>query len=200
MILPGKARAASMKSLAGASRFVKIVGLRVDLGRVERLLADLGLSAAAAGSDETVGCRWKGTKTSPWLPKHWLRTWVCRAPPSKFILYLLFRGLPMGSPTIPASWHCLASRVQICNRRPRHERVQRHRRTQRRGIFADVLECQNVKYCDTFVSLAGDSCSPTRLLRYAWSALSGMFRPDGTLCVFASSRPPLLPKIARPAR
>ena len=36
------------------SRFVKIVGLRVDLGRVERLLADLGLSAAAAGSDDVV--------------------------------------------------------------------------------------------------------------------------------------------------
>ena len=37
------------------SRFVKIVGLRVDLGRVERLLADLGLTtAAAAGSDDAV--------------------------------------------------------------------------------------------------------------------------------------------------
>ncbi|MGJ9403474.1 AMP-binding protein [Arthrobacter sp. KK5.5] len=34
------------------SRFVKIVGLRVDLGRVEALLADLGVDAAATGADE----------------------------------------------------------------------------------------------------------------------------------------------------
>lgn len=34
------------------SRFVKIVGLRVDLGRVERMLADDGAVAAAAGTDE----------------------------------------------------------------------------------------------------------------------------------------------------
>ncbi|GAB4098460.1 AMP-binding protein [Sinomonas halotolerans] len=33
------------------SRFVKIVGLRVDLGQVERLLAEDGLVAAAAGTD-----------------------------------------------------------------------------------------------------------------------------------------------------
>ena len=36
------------------SRFVKIVGLRVDLGQVERLLADLGVQAASAGTDDGV--------------------------------------------------------------------------------------------------------------------------------------------------
>ncbi|WP_426997447.1 AMP-binding protein [Pseudarthrobacter sp. N5] len=34
------------------SRFVKIVGLRVDLGQLERLLADLGLQGASAGTDQ----------------------------------------------------------------------------------------------------------------------------------------------------
>ena len=34
------------------SRFVKIVGLRVDLGQVERILADLGVQAASAGTDD----------------------------------------------------------------------------------------------------------------------------------------------------
>ncbi|WP_434992068.1 AMP-binding protein [Arthrobacter sp. Ld5] len=34
------------------SRFVKIAGLRVDLGQVERILADLGAVAAVAGSDD----------------------------------------------------------------------------------------------------------------------------------------------------
>jgi acyl-coenzyme A synthetase/AMP-(fatty) acid ligase len=34
------------------SRFVKIVGLRIDLGQVERILADLGVTAASAGSDQ----------------------------------------------------------------------------------------------------------------------------------------------------
>jgi acyl-CoA synthetase (AMP-forming)/AMP-acid ligase II len=34
------------------SRFVKIVGLRVDLGQVERILADLGVQAASAGTDQ----------------------------------------------------------------------------------------------------------------------------------------------------
>ncbi|GAB2678192.1 AMP-binding protein [Thalassiella azotivora] len=33
------------------SRFLKVVGLRVDLGRVERVLADLGLRATATGDD-----------------------------------------------------------------------------------------------------------------------------------------------------
>ncbi|TYC98848.1 AMP-binding protein [Arthrobacter echini] len=33
------------------SRFVKIAGLRVDLGQVERILAELGVTAAVAGSD-----------------------------------------------------------------------------------------------------------------------------------------------------
>lgn len=36
------------------SRFVKILGLRVDLGQVEKLLAGLGLTAAAAGYDHSV--------------------------------------------------------------------------------------------------------------------------------------------------
>ena len=36
------------------SRFVKIVGLRVDLGQVERILADLGVQAASAGTDDGV--------------------------------------------------------------------------------------------------------------------------------------------------
>ncbi|GAA4284259.1 AMP-binding protein [Brevibacterium daeguense] len=36
------------------SRFAKIVGLRIDLGQVEKLLAQDGMKAAAAGSDERI--------------------------------------------------------------------------------------------------------------------------------------------------
>ncbi|MDF9278238.1 AMP-binding protein [Arthrobacter sp. EH-1B-1] len=34
------------------SRFIKVAGLRIDLGRVEQILADLGVRAACAGTDE----------------------------------------------------------------------------------------------------------------------------------------------------
>lgn len=36
----------------GRSRFVKIAGMRVDLGQVERLLADLGVAAASTGTND----------------------------------------------------------------------------------------------------------------------------------------------------
>ncbi|MGL3805965.1 AMP-binding protein [Paeniglutamicibacter sp. R2-26] len=49
------------------SRFVKIVGLRVDLGQVERKLTELGVSAAVAGTDEVIVAAVEGEHDLPML-------------------------------------------------------------------------------------------------------------------------------------
>jgi acyl-coenzyme A synthetase/AMP-(fatty) acid ligase len=51
------------------SRFVKIVGLRVDLGRVERILADLGVEAASAGTDQGLVVAVEGSHDTQLLAK-----------------------------------------------------------------------------------------------------------------------------------
>lgn len=51
------------------SRFVKIAGLRVDLGQVERNLADLGAVAAAAGSDDGLVIAVEGEQDTGMLTK-----------------------------------------------------------------------------------------------------------------------------------
>ena len=143
---------ASIQLLAGAAGSSKSLGSGLIWADAwNYLLKYLFVSAVAAGrlGPDWGGGSGRGPRPRLGCRKHWLRTWVCRAPPSKFIRYLLFRGLPMGSPTIPASWHCLASRVQICNRKHRrHERVQRHRRTQRGQIPWTPLSARMKKTLD----------------------------------------------------
>ena len=55
--------------LGRRSRFVKIVGLRVDLGQVERLLADMGVTAASTGSDRSIVVAIEGRHDTQLLAK-----------------------------------------------------------------------------------------------------------------------------------
>ncbi|QDG63814.1 AMP-binding protein [Pseudarthrobacter sp. NIBRBAC000502771] len=51
------------------SRFVKIVGLRIDLGQVEKVLAGLGISAACTGTDSQLVAAVEGTHDGRMLAK-----------------------------------------------------------------------------------------------------------------------------------
>ncbi|MEO5314399.1 AMP-binding protein [Pseudarthrobacter sp. CC12] len=51
------------------SRFVKIAGLRIDLGQVEKILAGLGLKAACAGTDAQLVAAAEGTHDERMLAK-----------------------------------------------------------------------------------------------------------------------------------
>ncbi|YCK83064.1 AMP-binding protein [Arthrobacter sp. D3-18] len=143
------------------SRFVKIVGLRVDLGRVERLLADLGLSAAAAGSDEMVVAAVEGDRDLALVAK--TLTQDLGVPRAAVELYSVpsIPRLANGKPDYPA---ILALSVRPEPAQPEDvlhaddgnspattDSVQR--------IFADALERQDVAITDSFVSLGGDSLS-----------------------------------------
>ena len=141
------------------SRFVKIAGLRIDLGQVERILSDLGLSAAAAGSDEMVVAAVEGDHDLALVAKTLAQD--LRVPRAAVELHSVpsIPRLANGKPDYPA---ILAfSRQPDSDRQPESAaRTGSASSTDTaREIFEDVLECQDVKDSDTFVSLGGDSLS-----------------------------------------
>lgn len=141
------------------SRFVKIAGLRIDLGQVERILSDFGLGAAAAGSDEMVVAAVEGNRDH---------------------LALVAKTLAhdLGVPRAAVELHSVPSIPRLVNGKPDYPailalslRPDSDRQPEAaimgslsststvREIFEDVLERRNVKDSDTFVSLGGDSLS-----------------------------------------
>lgn len=138
------------------SRFVKIVGLRVDLGRVERLLADLGLIAAAAGSDDVVVAAVEGQHDLALVAKSLAQD--LGLPRAAVQLHSVpdIPRLGNGKPDYPAILALSAQSerghgAQSSEPAPETETV--------REIFADVLERQDIAETDSFVSLGGDSLS-----------------------------------------
>jgi acyl-CoA synthetase (AMP-forming)/AMP-acid ligase II len=85
------------------SRFVKIVGLRVDLGQVERILADLGLTAAAAGSDHTVVAAIEGDHDLSLVAKTLAQDLGLPRAAVELFPWKPSRALPTGSRTTPPS-------------------------------------------------------------------------------------------------
>ena len=142
------------------SRFVKIVGLRVDLGQVERLLADLGVQAASAGTDDGVVVAVEGDHDAHLLgkvlaqgmglPRAALEVHAVEHLPRLATGKLDYRGvLALSAPKPgPASAPATESGAPD-NNAPDSVRK----------IFQDVLECTDVADGDTFVSLGGDSLS-----------------------------------------
>jgi acyl-CoA synthetase (AMP-forming)/AMP-acid ligase II len=139
------------------SRFVKIVGLRVDLGQVERILADLGMEAACAGTDEGLVVAVKGSNDLQLVAK----------------VLAQGIGLPRASlqvcsvPEIPRLGSGKADYQGILAL-PHHGRVpaepsaaqvEETGRDSVRRIFEATLELTGVNDGDTFVSLGGDSLS-----------------------------------------
>ncbi|CCQ45089.1 AMP-binding enzyme family protein [Pseudarthrobacter siccitolerans] len=139
------------------SRFVKIVGLRVDLGQVERLLADLGLTAAAAGSDDGVVAAVEGGQDLGLVAKTLAQD--------------------LGVPRTAVRLHAVESLPRLANGKPDYPAVlaldvaaegqgsdaalleSSENGADVRRIFAEVLEVDDVADTDTFVSLGGDSLS-----------------------------------------
>lgn len=140
------------------SRFVKIVGLRIDLGRVERLLADVGLTtAAAAGSDDAVVAAVEGNHDLVLVAKTLAQDLGLPRPAVQLHSVDSVPRLPNGKPDYPAVL-ALASQnddrgglAAAAEQEPYPADV--------RTIFAEVLEQEDIADTDTFVSLGGDSLS-----------------------------------------
>jgi acyl-coenzyme A synthetase/AMP-(fatty) acid ligase len=142
------------------SRFVKIVGLRVDLGQVERILADLGVEAASAGTDQGLVVAVEGNHDTQLLAK--VLAQGIGLPRAALELHAvghlprLATGkvdypavLALSKPALPeAGAHGPGSAVGPGNG---PDDVRR--------IFRDALERTDIGDGDTFVSLGGDSLS-----------------------------------------
>ncbi|MFJ6157016.1 AMP-binding protein [Pseudarthrobacter sp. NPDC092184] len=146
------------------SRFVKIVGLRVDLGQVERLLADLGVVAASAGTDQRLVVAVEGDHDTHLLTKvlaqglglpraavdlHAVEE-LPRLGTGK-VDYPAVAALPAKHPaTVPPA-------VDVSGGTARHSSAVQPDTVRR--IFQDTLELTDIADDDTFVTLGGDSLS-----------------------------------------
>ncbi|WP_115788493.1 AMP-binding protein [Arthrobacter silvisoli] len=156
------------------SRFVKIVGLRIDLGQVEAMLAELGIAAAAAGTDEKLVVAVEGDHDTKLLakivtqglglPRAALKMYAVAALPRfstgktdyPAVLALAdaapAEGLPDGGPA--AAGGLTAGGGSGVGHRSAGRSAE-----DARTIFADALERDDIADGDTFVSLGGDSLS-----------------------------------------
>ncbi|GER23802.1 AMP-dependent synthetase [Zafaria cholistanensis] len=143
------------------SRFVKIVGLRIDLGRVEAMLHELGVQSAAAGTDERVVVAVedghdpvllaKLLSQGLGLPRGALQVMPVDALPrleNGKIDYPAVRALDTGEAAAPAGPAVPAETA--AGAAPREDA---------KAIFRDTLDLEEVGDGDTFVSLGGDSLS-----------------------------------------
>lgn len=143
------------------SRFVKIVGLRVDLGQVERLLADLGVNAAAAGSDDAVVAAVEGDHDLGLIAKTLAQDLGLPRAAVELHPVEAIPRLGNGKPDYPAI-AALAGAGAAAVEGGGHDRgptVPGAGSMDIGRIFAEVLEVGSVSGTDTFVSLGGDSLS-----------------------------------------
>ncbi|MBG6224308.1 acyl-CoA synthetase (AMP-forming)/AMP-acid ligase II/fucose 4-O-acetylase-like acetyltransferase [Arthrobacter sp. CAN_A2] len=138
------------------SRFVKIAGLRVDLGQVERILADLGAVAAVAGSDDDgLVIAVEGEHDGSMLAK--VLAVDLGLPRAAIGLHLVERLPRLGTGKIdyPAVRELAAPKAAPAPA----ERPGREGLADVPRIFAECLDRPDVKDTDTFVTLDGDSLS-----------------------------------------
>ncbi|MEO5316904.1 AMP-binding protein [Pseudarthrobacter sp. CC12] len=162
------------------SRFVKIVGLRVDLGQVERMLADLGVAAASTGTDDRLVVAVEGEQDTQLLSKV-LAQGV--GLPRSALTLVAVKELPrLGSgkldypavtalsaemtkaakalPDVAAAGRTVAETNDPASTGLSNEARSSTANTLTvKQIFMDVLEVSEVKDTETFVSLGGDSLS-----------------------------------------
>lgn len=147
------------------SRFVKIVGLRVDLGQVERLLADMGVVAASAGSDERLVVAVEGSHDTQLLAK--VLAQGIGLPRAAVELHAVdeLPRLGTGKVDYPAigALSTAAAHTKSAGqlRAPRNTAAADPGPTRDsvRRIFQDTLEVADIADTDTFASLGGDSLS-----------------------------------------
>ncbi|MHA7190555.1 AMP-binding protein [Arthrobacter sp. MDT2-16] len=138
------------------SRFVKIAGLRVDLGQVERILADLGATTAATGSDDDgLVIAVEGDHDTALLSK--VLATDLGLPRASVALHPVERlpRLPTGKIDYPAVRNLAAAQVVP----PADGGRQQEGPADVPRIFGECLDRADVRATDTFVSLSGDSLS-----------------------------------------
>ncbi|MDQ0867205.1 AMP-binding protein [Arthrobacter globiformis] len=140
------------------SRFVKIVGLRVDLGQVERILADLGVEAASAGTDQGLVVAVEGSHDTQLLAK--VLAQGIGLPRAALELHAVehLPRLATGKVDYPA---VLALSEPALSKpapsKPGPDPAAGPDDVRR--VFRDTLERTDIGDGDTFVSLGGDSLS-----------------------------------------
>ncbi|MBD1542831.1 AMP-binding protein [Arthrobacter sp. IA7] len=139
------------------SRFVKIVGLRVDLGQVERILGDLGVEAASAGTDQGLVVAVEGSHDAQLLSK--VLAQGIGLPRTALELHAVehLPRLATGKVDYPAV--LALSTPALSEPAPSGAGPDRSRPDDVRRIFQDTLERPGIGDGDTFVSLGGDSLS-----------------------------------------
>ncbi|TLM88168.1 AMP-binding protein [Pseudarthrobacter sp. NamE5] len=155
------------------SRFVKIVGLRVDLGQVEKILAEMGITAAAAGSDDGLVVAVEGDHDGGMLAK--ALAGMIGLPRAAVVIHtvealprlatgkvdypaVLLLAVTDASAAAPAAGRAgPAAPADTADGPAPAGRAAAD--TDIRRIFMDALECSSVADDDTFVSLDGDSLS-----------------------------------------
>jgi len=151
------------------SRFVKIVGLRVDLGQVERIFADMGITAAAAGTDDRLVVAVEGGHDGGLLAKTLAGT--LGLPRAAVVIHAV-EALPrlttgkvdypavlaLAAPAPAAAGAVVTARAATARPAPEGPSPAGNP-NDIRSIFAEALECPVVGDDDTFVSLDGDSLS-----------------------------------------
>ncbi|MEV7605108.1 AMP-binding protein [Paenarthrobacter sp. NPDC089322] len=141
------------------SRFVKIVGLRVDLGQVEQILDRMGITAAAAGSDESLVVAVEGQQDPAMLAK--VLAGSIGLPRGAVAVHAVERlpRLSSGKVDYPAVQRLAADAAVVGQRTTAAAAPEPEAADDVRRIFAESLERPEVHGDDTFVSLDGDSLS-----------------------------------------
>ncbi|MFI7481237.1 AMP-binding protein [Kocuria sp. M1R5S2] len=173
------------------SRFVKIVGLRVDLGQVEKMLAELGVTAAAAGSDERLVVAAEGGQDTSLLAK--LVAGGIGLPRPAVEVHAVEQLPRLGTGKVDYPAVAALGAVRHVAEPARERRAEGPEDVRR--IFAEVLDRPDVGDDDTFVSLDGDSLSYVAASVRLEQAL-GHLPPDWHLTPVRD----LAPRAARPPR
>lgn len=141
------------------SRFVKIVGLRIDLGQVEKTLHRLGLQAACTGTDQKLVAAVEGSHDERLLAKTLAQSLgLPRAAVEVRGVDRLPR-LATGKTDYPAILELAAPPVTPGPGTPDPAAGSICAPEDIRRIFAEALEIRDIDDGDTFVSLGGDSLS-----------------------------------------
>ena len=141
------------------SRFVKIVGLRIDLGEVEEMLHKLGLHAACAGTDQKLVAAVEGSHDERLLAKSLAQSLgLPRAAVEVHGVERLPR-LATGKTDYPAVLGLAAPPEAPARSTPDPGAGAATAPQDIRRIFAEALEVRDIDDGDTFVSLGGDSLS-----------------------------------------
>ncbi|HMJ03496.1 MAG TPA: non-ribosomal peptide synthetase, partial [Conexibacter sp.] len=139
------------------SRFVKVVGLRIDLGRAEQLLSAHGLPVWCAGVDDTLVIAFEDEGDAEELRR--LAARQLGLPPRAVHAFRVpeLPRLPSGKP----DYRAIAALAPPVTDAPEAQptRPPGHDVESLRMLFAELLERPEATRQDTFVSLGGDSLS-----------------------------------------